>query len=485
MAEDLKTQETTGEAAFELAVRLSEDRTEVLLDCPDPLVRLSSNVELILAEFDAMDLPEYPDRETLEKMLREMAVPGRDLEDQVLIRGKKPNPPVHGTLHWSRDYFAVGWVIDEETDTIDYREKISNCSVRRNELLVRRFEPKEGEAGCDVYGNPIPVAKPESCNIRCGKGVAERVDEGVASIYAATDGRVTFKDNVVSVDEVYAINGDVDLKSGNIHHTGSITVSGDIRNSALVEAEGDIVVKGLIEQCNIRCGGNLIVAGGLIGDKDHDIIVAGDVEARYIRDADLRSNGDVLVVREISHSQVRSQGRVKVPKGRIVGGDTVALQGICVATAGAPSGAHTTLRAGVDFSLQDRIQLFLEKISRLEASLAPVEAALKNAEVSRKEPTTAVVEVIDNLARKRMLIGQSITMEYMRVEELTSNTEELAVPYVIMTREVWSGTTVYLGESQTRVTRSLHKPRIAVLKDTRVRVVPLGEANMPEGDLCS
>lgn len=498
MAQDLHTRGTddsldetrsaetrSAETSAELTVRLSADRTEVILDCPAPLCRLDANIGLILAEFDALGLPNYPDRQTLRTMLREMAAEGQDLVNQVLIRGKKPIQPVHGTWNWSRDYFAEGWVIDEETDSIDFREKISNCSVRRNELLVRRFAPREGESGCDVYGNSIPVPKAETGSLRCGKGIIETTEEGVTNFFAEYDGRVTFKENVVAVDEVYAINGDVDLGSGNIHHTGTITVSGDIRNGYLIETDGDIVVKGLVEQCNIRCGGNLIVAGGIIGDAEHTITVGGDVEAKYIRDAHLRADGDIFVVREISYSNVGAQGLIKVPKGRIVGGNVSALRGINVATAGATSGAYTILRAGVDFSLQERVDLFLEKIARLEASLAPVEAALKNVECATGTQSAAASEIRENLHKKRMLIGQSITMEYMNIEELTANTERVSVPSIIMTRTCWSGTTIYLGEAKVRVKQSFHKPRIAVLKGAHARVVPLGEANMPEGELSS
>jgi len=465
-------------------VYLSADRSEVLLDCPDPLAKLSVNVVMILAGFEDLDLPDYPDRGALEEMLRSLAQPGEDLEGRALIQGKKPVPPVHADLKWAREFFAVGWVIDPTTGSINFREKVSNCSVRRNELLGRRFEPQDGKVGKDVYGTPIPAVKAESVPVRCGKGVVERKDEGVTSYFAEFDGRVTFKDNTVSVDEVYTITGDVDLKSGNIRHTGSITISGDIRNGASVEADGDIVVKGLVEQCTIRCGGNLIVAGGIIGDEKHSIEVGGMLEARYIREADIRVEGDILVMREIIHSRVRTRGSVKVPRGRIAGGETIALRGIRVATAGAPSGARTILRAGIDHGLAGRIQVFLEKISRLEASLAPVEVALKNAEHSQDQHSENINQVVEDLAEKRMRIGKAISLEFMRIEDLNRNTEKVAVPFVVMTESLWSGTTIYLGESHTKAPRSIAKPRLATLKDTRARIIPLGENNRPEGDLC-
>ena len=139
---------------------------------------------------------------------------------------------------------------------------------------------------------------------------------------------------------------------------------------------------------------------------------------------------------------------------------------------------------GVDFSLQNRIALFLEKINHLEKIMQPVQAALVNAEQTENtSPTTCLV--IEELSEKRMLIGQSISVEYMHVEELTQNTDEEAVNFVIINKDLWSGTTIQLGDESIIIKRSINKPRIALLKGEQAHVVPLGAENMPPDDVCA
>jgi len=464
-------------------VYLSADRTEVLLDCPNPLSNIDALVVDILKEFEFLELPQTPPPDTLRKIILDSAEPEENLIDHPLIRNTKPIHPIHGTVKWTRNFFEDGWVIDKDTDTIDFREKVAKCSVRRNELLARKAEPEEGTPGVDVFGNSVPVSKAEKANLRCGKGVSEVQQDNLTSYYSDLNGRVSFKDNTLSVDEVFAVHGDIDLKSGNIYHTGSIIVDGDIRDGANVEVDGDILVKGLLEPSCIRCGGDLTVAGGIIGDEDHRIIVGGKIEAKYIRDAHVSAEGNIVVVGQISHSMVRTQSHVLAPRGRIIGGTTIAKKAIRIETAGGPSGTKTLLNVGIDYSLQDRIDVFLGKIGHMEAMLAPVEAALKNAEKSKEEKTSAQTMVVENLSEKRMLIGQSITMEYMQIEELKQDIQIEANPYVVMLKEVWSGTTIDLSQHKVVVKRSISKPRIALLKGTRARIMPLGESNMPPDEV--
>ena len=481
--DDSKKPDNTPDSAVEFKVYLSHDRTEVLLDCSNPYSNIDTVVIDIIKNLEALELPEIPPAETLRELILKSAEPDENLKGWAFLCGTKAVQPVHGTIQWTRQFFEEGWVIDKDTDAIDFREKVSKCSVRRNELLARRAEAMDGSPGVDVFGNPVPVDKAEKATLRCGKGVSEVLQDNLASYYSELDGRVSFKDNTVNVDEVFAVHGNIDLKRGNIYHTGSLTVDGDVREGCKVEVDGDIIVKGLMEPSDVKCGGDLTVAGGIIGDDEHRIEVGGKVEAKYIRDAHVSAGGNVIVVAQISHSVVRSLGYVLVPKGRIIGKTITSMQGIRVETAGGPSGTKTLLVVGIDYTLQDQIDLYLEKISHMEALLAPVEAALKNTEKSKEEKTPAQAIVIENLSEKQMRIGQSIAMEYLQVEKLKLSHPVSSNPYVVMLKEVWSGTAFDLSGFKTLIKRSIDKPRIAVLKETRARVMPLGDSNMPPDEI--
>lgn len=479
-AEDDQDFVDDGSGPVEYRLRLSADKSAVLLDCPHPQATLEKWVQRIHADLIKLELPEFPDTAAIRELLE--FGPAVDLRDHTLIQAQPALPSVDTRLFWGREFFAEGWIVNEKSGQINWREKVENCSVHRNELLLRVHHAVEGEPGLDVFGEKIPVEKPEKIKIRCGKGVAE-VDEGTATAYyAALDGRVRFADNTLTVDDIYHVTGNVGLATGNIHHTGSVTIDGDVLAEAVIEAQGDVVVKGMVEESVITCGGTLTVAGGILGGEGHKIRVGGNVEAKYIREADLTAGGDVLVARQISHSRVRCLGSVMVPNGRIAGGKTIALRGIQVGTAGAPGSSDTVFMAGVDYSLQAQVDLYHEKIARLEANLKPIEAALHNAGSRAEEEFSASIQqVVENLAFKRMNLQEAIALQYMRVEKLMDASREEAGLFVIIFKEIWSGTTIWLGDSQTRVKNSILKPRIAQLREDRVRLLPLGEDNMPAG----
>lgn len=478
LLDDLMEQEPDlGTLPFQLRAR--SDSLAVLVDCPDPLSAIGKWTERIHAELEKLEISETPSLEIIKSLLVKSCEPGQDLMDHILIQGQPATLSQSSKVAWSRDFFAEGWQIDETTGKINYREKVENCAVNRNELLLRVHNAVEGEPGVDIYGNPIAVEKPEVVKIRCGKGVSEVTESEAVAYYSDLDGRVRFTDNTLSVDEVYHVTGNVGLASGNIYHPGSVTIDGDVLADSIIEADGDVVVKGMVEESIIICGGELTVAGGILGGEGHKIRAGSDIEAKYIRDADVACDGHVRVTKQISHSRVRCLGQVLVPNGRIAGGTIQARQGIRVATAGAPGAAETLLMSGVDYTLQAQIDLYSEKIKRLEATLVPIDNALQNAGDADRDLSEGVQQVVENMALKRLKLKDTIVHQQGRIAKLREASLVGAEFYVVMTKEVWSGTTIYLGEAKTFVKKSIAKPRVVLLRENRARVLPLGEENMP------
>ena len=464
----------------ELALRVSSDKVSVLLDCPDPLANLSRNVLAILKEFDRLEIPVYPDADQLSVILQNVAKPGRHLEDQPIVMGQKSVPSQDGRLEWTRDYFSEGWATDEETGSVDFWQKMEDRAVHAGDLVVRLLDPVEGEPGLNVYGNEIPVTKPSKVKLRCGKGMrTQDTDEGT-DYYAEVDGRVRFADNTVAVDDVYVIKGNVNLETGNIKHTGAVQIMGDVEHGATIEAEGDVMIKGMVDPCNITCGGTLTVAGGLLGDENFKIQVSGDLVCRYINEAQITVDGNLTVTNEISHSRIRCRGKVAVPKGRIAGGMVMAYKGIQVAEAGASGSSDTQLIAGVDYLAERTIAEGKERLSKLEDAQKKIEGVLRQLKSKGDQKSPDEIQQERELQDKNRRLGQAMADQLASQKRLAEETRLGGTREVAMFNEVWAGTTIQLGEFKTIVRSSIQKPRIAQLRKTRVRVLPMGEGNRPE-----
>ncbi len=461
-------------------VSVSSDRTKVLLTADDPLAAVDLTIEKIKAALEDLELPQLPADDQLIATLEAGCTLGEAVTDLVLIQGQPKVPATDGTLQWTRDFFTEGWAIDKETGSIDFWEKIDNRNVKQGELLVSILDPVEGRPGVDIFGAPLNVEKPKTAKIRCGKGVHQDPVDGGTGVYSTRGGKVRFSDGTVTVDEVYAIKGNVSLETGNVHHNGTVMIDGDVLEGATIEALGDVEVKGMLEPCNIQAGGNLTVGGGIVGQKDCLIQVGGDIQARYIHQAVIRAEGDVMVVREIAHSDIQTRGKVDIYQGRIAGGYTVARKGILVAEAGAGGSSTTELVVGIDPTLKAKLKILHDRTRKMDMARNSIRQTVHDHELREDELTVAQRQLMTGLQRRAEALAESMREAETSARRITIESMEDAKLEVAIFKEVRSGTIIQLGDQKTRVRNSILKPRIAQRRGTRVRILPMGEGNMPE-----
>lgn len=464
----------------EYQLRVSSDKVCVVLDCPDPLANLTTNLTRIMADFGRLEIPVFPKSEQLAEILQRISTPGKHLIDVPIIMGQKAVPTKDGRLEWTREFFTEGWAMDETTGAVDFWEKLEDRSVHKDELLVTLFHPVPGEPGLNVFGTEIPVTKPSKVKLRCGKGVrTEEKDEGI-EYYATMDGRVRYTDGTVAVDDLFLVKGNVSLETGNIRHAGSVIIQGDVESGATIAAEGDIMIKGMVDPCSITCGGTLSVAGGLLGDPDSQIVVEGDFNSRYVNEANILVGGNATISNEVAHSVIKARGKILVPKGRVAGGLVQGYKGVRVGQAGASGASDTRIISGLDYVVEEELAALEQRIAQLEEAQEKITQALKDMKANQDLNDPNVRQVFEGLTAKGKQLGQTIADEYVRSRQLSRQSKQEAVLEVTILQEIWTGTQVTLGEFKTKVKTTIHKPRIAQLRATRVRILPLGDGNMPE-----
>jgi uncharacterized protein len=464
-------------------VTVTDDKLSVLLDCPDPRRDLPGVVKHVLAAFARLKLPETPTADELAAFLTSCGEPGHPLQAQPVIMGYAATPPVDGRLEWTRDYFAEGWQADAAGSDFDFFARLDNRGVAQDELLATMWPPVPGEPGMNVFGAKLAVGKPQKARLRCGKGVATEEDaDGTIRYRATVAGRVRLNDGTVAVDDVYIVRGNLGLAIGNVHHTGTLQVEGDIEQGVTVEVHGDIVVRGMIEPCTITCGGNLQVAGGIVGNEEHRITLGGGLQARYVRDAVIDAVGDVSIAGEISHATLRTLGRVLAPAGRIAGGLTVARAGITVGQAGAAGATGTVLVAGLDYQLEPRVAALEERLAREDNRRINAERTLAHPPLATEVVSGA--EPIPRADLEAVLAGAAAEAARLKAEiaELIAVSEAACHAEIAALQEVWSGTAIQLGHERLQVRASVRKPRLARLSQGRVALLPLGEGNMPDAE---
>lgn len=469
------------ETILQYELRVSKDKLTVLLDCPAPQKDLSGFVFKIMQDFEKLEIPEHPDEEQVTALINSVSPDGEDIRNQPVIMGLAPTLPVDSVLTWTEDYFATGFAVDEASGAVNFWEKLDSSAVRQDEEVATLSPAISGEPGINVFGHKIAVDKPVKIRLRTGKGIRmEEDDQGLQHFYCQCNGRIRYQDGTACVDDVFIIKGDVDLEQGNIKHTGTVQIEGDVKAGASIEAEGDVIIKGMCEPANITCGGTLSVVGGMLGSSECLITTGDGLQAKYISEAVIRSGGDVMVTNEIAHAHVETRGRLMVCKGRIAGGRMVALQGIRVMEAGASGSSDTVLVAGVDPTLAPIIDELKGKISKMEEGREKILTAIAAAKKNPQGLDEGQRKIFAGLQLKADNLGAAIIAEEATIKQTTKDALADAVEEVVIFAELWSGTTIQLGDYKTTVPRSILKPRIAQRRRSKVQIFPLGDGNMPK-----
>ena len=73
-----------------------------------------------------------------------------------------------------------------------------------------------------------------------------------------------------------------------------------------------------------------------------------------------------------------------------------------------------------------------------------------------------------------------LTAKAAEIRRHIDEAEAACRPELAALQSVWSGTTIQLGNERMPVRASVRKPRLAKLLNARVRLLPLGEGNMPD-----
>ena len=365
------------EAAFQLTI--TDDKLKVLLSCPAVEGDFNALAQQISNRLIEMRVKLKPDMDALLVVLNESREKEKHIADYCVVEGIPPIMPIHGKVEWTGDYFNEGYYIDPETKRIDFHRKVGNPNVEKGQLLARVQNDRQGKAGKSVYGNSIDVPKANKIHLTGGVNIVW--DEKESGFRSTCTGRVVLKGQTLVVDETLYVKNGVGNDSGNIVHNGQVIINGDIDSDFSVDVSGGVEVRGLIYACDIKCGGNLVAKEGINENPAKKIIVNGDILAKYILNANIEAHGQIIANREIFQSTVKTKGEVHCKKGRILGGEVIAGQGIFVSEAGSKGSARTVLIAGIDFQLQNKLKSNLAVIAKLKEAirqLKPVHKRLDN-----------------------------------------------------------------------------------------------------------
>lgn len=173
--------------------------------------------------------------------------------------------PIDGTNDTIDVKFSDEKKFVEVNNRVDFYSIGKVVAVKPNELLAEKIPGDEGYPGTDVFGNTVAQKKGKRINLTAGRGAT--ISQDGTQVYSQIEGRPEIKGGVVSVHEVYEVQGDVDVSTGNIEFVGDIVVKGNITEGMKVKSGGSVVLYGSVTGGEIMAGGDVMVSKNIIGSK--------------------------------------------------------------------------------------------------------------------------------------------------------------------------------------------------------------------------
>ncbi len=379
--------------------------------------------------------------------------------------------PVHG----KDSKFILGLDLEEkagtvqEDDTIDLKERDLIHTVEKGDLLATKYFATAGRPGFTLFKKRIKQ-RPGSEMEYATKGpiLRKKYDDRI-EYYAKIAGNVSFEKDVLTLVDVFRVEGNVDYSTGNIDVNTGLIVTESVMPGFKVVAGGNTLIGGSIDNgAHILVHGNLNVGKGIIG-KDTKVIVMGSLDVDFVQDAEIVVKGDVEIRKYSFNGIVRCGGEIIMKRtattkgGKVVGGMLCATKGISISTLGGPSNETTVLaiQRNVELlALQKRIQEeivnYTGNIMKIMKSLGLesvdmdlIRKIIEKAPVAKREMIVKVVGNLNTLLKMR----QELYQKEKAVEKKIY--KELERGQVRVKREVFYGSKIQFSDRMITIDQDL------------------------------
>lgn len=296
--------------------------------------------------------------------LTEMILSHRDLNGFVVCSGVAAVSGQEPYIYQSFKDAASKTIPETESFTIDLRDLQQKTMVKEGELIAEIRHIKPAEAGCNIYGDVIEAAANEDFAIQVGEGVERKGRR----FYATFDGVPVIDNQAISLNKSMIVEGDVNLRSGNIRFDGPVEIHGSIDTGSVVMTKGDLIVHGTIRGAHVKASGSITVYSGIITGTEGRIYAGGDVKADFVENSSVTCGGNLIVSKALLNCRIFCNGSIHVRSatGVLAGGKVICRERVKTSNLGFKRGASTDLVVGVDWRIAKRIEIQRERLLNLE-----------------------------------------------------------------------------------------------------------------------
>ncbi|AGT43069.1 FapA family protein [Treponema pedis] len=307
-------------------------------------------------------------------------------EDYLVAEGIEPKDGEDARIEYDFEVDNTRVRLQEtHSGQINFKELNLIQNVVEGQPVAHKIPAQRGKAGKTVTGKYLEASNGKDVPLPLGKNT--KVAPDGLTIIAEVNGQVLLVKNKVTVQEIYVVEGDVSIRTGNITFLGSVFVNGNVDDGFVIKASGNIEVKGTVGKAELDTEGDIVVSQGIIGKEGGAIRAGKSIWSKFIQNTEIVEAGDMVVVSDgiinsnvIANRKIICQGK----RADIIGGNLSASESISARNLGSASGGNdTVLNVGFDPKSKERLNFLLQKQEMDEKSLDEVKLNLASLEETK------------------------------------------------------------------------------------------------------
>ena len=357
---------------------------------------------------------------------------------------------------------------------VNFKELNIIQNVVQNQVLAKKFPPEDGVDGKTVTGKILPSRSGNDIPLPVGINV--HVGDDGESIVSDINGQVILAGGKINVEPILNIEGDVNLKTGNIIFLGTVVISGNIEDGFSVKAAGNIEVKGTVSKAELDAEGDIIIYQGINGKSGGKIRAGRSLWSRFIENANVEVGNMVVVSDGIINSNIDAiksivcmGKRANIMGGRLRAGEEINAKVLGNST----SGTETICEVGFD----PHSKVELERLQTIRYSSEDQLDSLKldiqtliNTKKQRKSLPEDKEAYLQELMERRQILTTDLNKALEGIQKIQDYMNQITIRgKVSASTKVWPGVKIVIRDVREDV-RTEYKAVTFILENGLVKV---------------
>ena len=401
------------------------------------------------------------------------------------------DPPLHGknaqiVYHVRTEKKVV--LKEDANGKVDYKDLDLIENVVVGQLLAEKTPPEKGKYGRDLFNQMLEAKDGQDIPLNQGKGTI--LSEDKMKLTAEVNGQVIFAEDRLSVETVYRISGDVSMRTGNVTFLGSIVITGNIEDNFQVKASGNIEIYGTVQKAQVEADGDIIIRQGVTGRGEARIeSTGGNVVSKFLQDAIVITDKDVIVQEAIMNCDVSAGGRIicNGKKANILGGRLKAGVLISAKNIGSPANPTTELIVGVNPKYLKQVEDYTFKKKEAMDNLEILHKSHKTLQARQEaDPASFTEENVIYLGKLEVGVKklEKRIAEYDKeIQTVNSYMEQVGdLGKVYFEKKMYGGVSIRIKNAEPFKVKNEIQAKTLFLSEGKIQMKPYSDPDNEKGD---